>query len=203
MERREAIAAAGFFVKRPYVHRPRYYTRSLPFGFRSVNRKLQLRLVCNEHNGDGSRVKVGQLERRGKRASERRRSDKKSGMRYAALRRSTRDPSLFSSTARKEIQRRNGPFDRDRSREKRTKIEGRLVRRISRGSYQPPAVACLCDALYNACLDKPQHRPPSVNYAATSHPSGNKRSPVFRVISVATKITLAPRVADGIHYGRH
>lgn len=51
-------------------------TRSLPFGFRSVNRKLQLRLVCNEHNGDGSRVKVGQLER-GKRTSERRQGDKK------------------------------------------------------------------------------------------------------------------------------
>lgn len=45
-------------------------TRSLPFGFRSVNRKLQLRLVCNEHNGDSSRVKVGQLGR-GKQATAR------------------------------------------------------------------------------------------------------------------------------------
>lgn len=72
-------------------------TRSLPFGFRSVNRKLQLRLVCNEHNGDGSRVKVGQLER-GKRTSERRRSDKK---RHAL--RSTRDPSSFFFTNGKKL----------------------------------------------------------------------------------------------------
>lgn len=64
-------------------------TRSLPFGFRSVNRKLQLRLVCNEHNSDGSRVKVGQLER-GKRTSERRQGDKK---RHEL--RSTRDPFWF------------------------------------------------------------------------------------------------------------
>lgn len=35
IERREAIAAAGFFVKRPYVHRPRYYAVAplrFPFG---------------------------------------------------------------------------------------------------------------------------------------------------------------------------
>lgn len=140
MARREAIAAAaaaGFFVKRSYVHRPRYYTRSLPFGFRSVNRKLQLRLVCNEHNGDGSRVKVGQLER-GKRASERR--PKRQEERHALLRRSTRDPPVFSSSGERNPKKKRTVRPRPIAREERTKIEGRLVRKISRGSYQPPRV---------------------------------------------------------------
>lgn len=86
-------------------------TRSLPFGFRSVNRKLQPRLVCNEHNGDGSRVKVGQLER-GKRASERRRSDKK---RRGVTLRSRARFSFFPSAKNKG---RNEPFGRNGSRKR-------------------------------------------------------------------------------------
>lgn len=91
-------------------------TRSLPFGFRSVNRKLQLRLVCNEHNGDGSRVKVGQLER-GKRTNERRRSATRSGMRYA------RSFFSFSSgkTSKEETDR-SAATDRARKRRKMNRL---------------------------------------------------------------------------------
>lgn len=88
-------------------------TRSLPFGFRSVNRKLQLRLVCNEHNSDGSRVKVGQLER-GKRTSERRQGDKK---RHAL--RSTRDPGFFS---REKIEERNRSTATNREKENKNAV---------------------------------------------------------------------------------
>lgn len=78
-------------------------TRSLPFGFRSVNRKLQPRLVCNEHNGDGSRVKVGQLGR-GKRATARQ------AARALSLALLSHDPLPMEN-----IKGRNEPFGRDRS----------------------------------------------------------------------------------------
>lgn len=87
-------------------------TRSLPFGFRSVNRKLQPRLVCNEHNGDGSRVKVGQLSGHGKRMSDGN---------------ATRNVALYASLARSlsslrrektKSERRNRPFGHDSSRKR-------------------------------------------------------------------------------------
>lgn len=79
-------------------------TRSLPFGFRSVNRKLQPRLVCNEHNGDGSRVKVGQLER-GKQTSERQRAKRERNAPFFPPEKIKGRKNVSSSVGAKQIDR--------------------------------------------------------------------------------------------------
>lgn len=162
-------------------------TRSLPFGFRSVNRKLQLRLVCNEHNGDGSRVKVGQLER-GKRTSERRQGDKKRHALRAIL-------LLFSNGEKsKEETDRSTAADRMRNRTKINRLWDSSRCRTWRERNQSSGCVSLQRAVQYACLVNLHLLP-----LATSHPFVINAPPLSSHFRRNDGLTLVSH-ADGIHY---
>lgn len=156
-------------------------TRSLPFGFRSVNRKLQPRLVCNEHNGDSGRVKVGQLgcgKRTSERASGRRRGDKK--RETSAAPRARARARSFSPGRGKKIDGGFGRCERSITRKRETSLP------VSEHLTRDEGTRGASRFTVHACLDKTRTRPRQrvfspapcpENYAATLHPfCGNQCS---------------------------